>query len=332
MKAKFSSILTLLLAFVVQITFAQERSITGTVTDEDGLPLPGVNIVIKGTSSGVQTDFDGNYSIDASLGDVLVYSFVGLKTAEYTVGTSDEIDVVMTADSAQLDEVVVTALGIKREKKSLGYSSQEVSGEAVNTVKDVNFVNSLSGKVAGIDVSSSGTLGGSTNVVIRGYSSIYGNNQALFVVDGVPISNNNNNSSAQRAGGAGYDYGNAAADINPDNIESINVLKGGAATALYGSRAANGVIIITTKSGSRNKGIGVTINSSVTFNKYNEDTFPTYQKEYGAGYWIGVYHDDFYYKDDEPYALADWDGSYGAAFDENQISTPMGFFFPTIGR
>ena len=200
MKAKFSSILTLLLAFVVQITFAQERTITGTVTDEDGLPLPGVNIVIKGTSSGVQTDFDGNYSIDASLGDVLVYSFVGLKTADYTVGTSDEIDVVMTADSAQLDEVVVTALGIKREKKSLGYSSQEVSGEAVNTVKDANFVNSLSGKVAGIDVSSSGTLGGSTNVVIRGYSSIYGNNQALFVVDGVPISNNNNNSSAQRAG------------------------------------------------------------------------------------------------------------------------------------
>ena len=129
---------------------------------------------------------------------------------------------------------------------------------------------------------------------------------------------------------AGYDYGNAAADINPDNIESINVLKGGAATALYGSRAANGVIIITTKSGSRNKGIGVTINSSVTFNKYNEDTFPTYQKEYGAGYWIGVYHDDFYYKDDEPYALADWDGSYGAAFDENRLVHQWDSFFPQL--
>ncbi|MGA9590685.1 MAG: carboxypeptidase-like regulatory domain-containing protein, partial [Salegentibacter sp.] len=128
MKTKFSSILTLLLAFVVQMTFAQQRPITGTVTDEDGLPLPGVNVLIKGTSTGVQTDFDGNYSITAQPGDVLVFSFVGLETAEYTVANNDTIDVVLKQSSAQLQEVVVTALGIKREKKSLGYATQEVDG------------------------------------------------------------------------------------------------------------------------------------------------------------------------------------------------------------
>ncbi|MDX1602303.1 MAG: SusC/RagA family TonB-linked outer membrane protein [Salinimicrobium sediminis] len=332
MKTKFSGILTLLLALVVQITFAQEQlTVTGTVTDENGMPLPGVNVLIKGTTRGVQTDFDGNYAIEASQGEVLVFSYIGMKTAEFIFQDVPRIDAVLTPDAAQLDEVVVTALGIQREKKSLGYASQEVSGDAVNTVKDANFVNSLSGKIAGIDVKSSGTLGGSTNVVIRGYSSLYGSNQALFVVDGVPISNMNTNSSDQVSGRAGYDYGNAAADINPDNIESINVLKGGAATALYGSRAANGVIVITTKKGKgANQGIGVTINSSVTFNKYNEDTFATYQKEYGAGYWIGVYHDDFYYKDGEPYVLADWDGSYGPAFDPTRLVHQWNSFYPQL--
>ncbi len=331
MKTKFSGLLTLLLALVVQITFAQEQTVTGTVTDESGMPLPGVNVVIKGTTRGTQTDFDGNYSIKADQGEVLVFSYIGLKTAEYPIGDISTVDVVMEADAAQLKEVVVTALGIEREKKSLGYASQEVDGSAVNTVKDANFVNSLSGKVAGIDVKSSGTLGGSTNVVIRGYSSLYGNNQALFVVDGVPISNMNSNGGTQTSGRGGYDYGNAAADINPDNIASINVLKGGAATALYGSRAANGVIVITTKKGKgTNRGIGVTVNSSVTFNKYNPDTFATYQKEYGAGYWVGYYHDDFYYKNDEPYVLADWDGSYGPAFDPTRMVHQWDSFYPQL--
>ncbi|WP_026933541.1 SusC/RagA family TonB-linked outer membrane protein [Christiangramia echinicola] len=338
MKTKFSSILTLLLAFVVQMTFAQERTITGTVTDEDDLPLPGVNIVIKGTSTGVQTDFDGNYSINANQGDVLVFSFVGLKQAEYTVSNNDQIDVVMEADSAQLDEVVVTALGIKREKKSLGYATQEVGGEAVSDVPQQNFVNSLSGKVSGLSIKSSGTLGGSTNVVIRGNSSLTGNNQALFVIDGTPVSNLNTNSSDQRSGRGGYDYGNAASDINPNDIASINVLKGAAATALYGARAANGAVIIETKKGSKKKGIGVSIQSSLTVSNADKNTLPEYQKQYGAGY--GPYYGsaDGYFnlydisKDgtlDESTPFTE-DASFGAPFDSDRMIYQWNSIYPSL--
>ena len=253
MKTKFSGILTLLLALVVQFTFAQDKTISGTVSDVSGLPLPGVNILVKGTTNGTQTDFDGKYSINAKSGDVLSFSYLGLKTQEVTVGSSNSINVTMQEDASVLDEVVVTALGIKREKKALGYATQEVKGDAVSNVKSSNFVNSLSGKVAGLDIKSTGTLGGSTNVVIRGNSSMLGDNQALFVIDGIPVNNGNTNSSNQRSGRGGYDYGNAASDINPDDIESINVLKGAAATVLYGSRASNGVVMITTKKGSAKK-------------------------------------------------------------------------------
>ncbi len=253
----------LLLAFVVQISFAQQKIVTGTVTGEDGIPLPGVNIIIKGTSTGVQSDFDGNYSIEASFEDILVFSFIGLETAEYPVGLTKRVDVTLKAGSAQLDQVVITALGIKREKKSLGYATQEIGGAQVSDVPTTNFMNSLSGKVAGLNIKSSGTMGGSSNVVIRGSASLTGNNQALFIVDGTPISNDNTNTADQKSGRGGYDYGNAAADINPNNIASINVLKGAAATTLYGSRASNGVIIITTKRGSKGKGIGVSLSSSL---------------------------------------------------------------------
>lgn len=336
MKTKFSGLLTLLLALVVQISFAQEKTITGTVSDETG-PLPGVSIIIKGTTTGTQTDFDGNYSITASVGDVLQFSFIGMSTREVTVGASDVINVTLEADNV-LEEVVVTALGIEREKKSLGYSTQEVEGDAVNTVKDPNFVNSLSGKVAGIDVKSSGTMGGSSNVIIRGNTSMFGDNQALFVVDGIPISNLNSNSSNQRTGRGGYDYGNAAADINPDDIESVNVLKGGAAAALYGSRAANGVIIITTKKGKKSKGIGVTVNSSVTFNKFNPNTFTEYQTEYGAGY--GPFYDDptglFFLRDmnndgtDDLVVPSTEDASFGARFDPNLMVYQWDSFYPDL--
>ena len=338
MKAKFSSILTLLLAFVVQMTFAQEQTISGTVTDSDGLPLPGVNIVVKGTSTGVQTDFDGNYSISATQGDVLVFSFVGLKTAEYTVGDNDTIDVVMEADSAQLEEVVVTALGIKREKKSLGYATQSVDGAEVNTVPTQNFVNSLSGKVAGLNVRNTGTLGGSSNIVIRGNSSITGNNQALFVIDGTPVSNSTPNTTDQNTGRGGYDYGNAASDINPNDIASINILKGAAATALYGARAANGAVIIETKKGSKGKGIGVSVNSTLMVSNVNYETLPTYQKQYGAGY--GAY----YQSEDGYFNLYDVDGdgnldevtpftedaSFGAAFDPNRMIYQWNSIYPQL--
>lgn len=343
MKTKLSGILTLLLAFVVQVSFAQERTITGTVTDESGA-LPGVSVLIEGTTSGTETDFDGNFSIEASSGDVLRFSFVGMTTVTRTIGAESTINVTMVSQENTLDEVVVTALGIEREKKSLGYATQEVTGDQINTAKDPNFVNSLSGKTSGVDVKASGTMGGSTNVVIRGYSSMFNSNQALFVVDGVPISNNNNNTSDQTSGRGGYDFGNAAQDINPDDIESVNVLKGGAATALYGSRAANGVILITTKKGKDqgDRAIGVTINSSVTMNVFNPDTFNRYQKEYGAGY------SDYYYNAGGPrgggFLERDLDGdgilelttpstedaSYGAVFDENLLIYQWDSWYPEL--
>ncbi|WP_299397456.1 SusC/RagA family TonB-linked outer membrane protein [uncultured Gelidibacter sp.] len=339
MKTKFSGILTLLLAFFVQITFAQEKTISGTVSDQSGLPLPGVNIIVKGTASGTQTDFDGNYSISAKSGDVLSFTYVGLKAQEVTVGASNSINVTMQEDASVLDEVVVTALGIKREKKSLGYATQEVKGDAVSNVKSSNFVNSLSGKVAGLDIKTSGTLGGSTNVVIRGNNSIAGNNQALFVIDGIPVDNSNSNSSGQRSGRGGYDYGNAASDINPDDIESINVLKGAAATALYGSRASNGVVMITTKKGTAKKGLGVTISSSLTMGTADSSTLPTYQKKYGSGY--GPY----YSSDDGFFELYDVNGdgiddlitpftedaSYGAAFDPSLMIYQWTSIYPQLG-
>lgn len=338
MKAKFSKFLMLLLAFTVQMTFAQQQSVTGNVTDEDGLPLPGVNILVKGTNTGTQSDFDGNYSIEAAQGDVLVFSFIGLERAEYTVGATNMLNVVLKADAAQLDEVVVTALGIKREKKSLGYATQSVDGEAVSDNPSQNFVNSLSGKVAGLNVKSSGTMGGSTNVIIRGSSSLTGDNQALFVIDGTPVSNLNTNDSDQRSGRGGYDYGNAASDINPNDIASINILKGAAATALYGARAANGAVIIETKKGSKGKGIGVSVQSSLTVSNADMETLPEYQDQYGAGYSPGYDSEDGYFNLydvdgdgnlDETTPFTE-DASFGAAFDPNRLIYQWTSIYPQL--
>lgn len=326
MKTKFSGILTLLLALVVQITFAQEQKlITGTVTDDSGMPLPGVNVIVKGTTRGQQTDFDGNYSIEASTGEVLVFSFLGMKTAEYTVANNDNIDVVLQQDAAQLEEVVVTALGISREKRSIGYATQEVAGDDVSTVKTDNVINNLSGKVSGVQIKANNNFGGSANFLIRGVSSLTGNNQPLFVIDGIPISNNINNTAAQRGGSTGYDYGNAASDINPEDIASINVLKGAAASAIYGSRGANGVVIITTKQGKKGDA-RVTVSSSVTVGEIDKETFLEYQDEYGAGY--GPYYGSTGYFEDIDMngdGTADLvvptydDASYGAPLDGSVV-------------
>ncbi|MBG42563.1 MAG: SusC/RagA family protein [Aequorivita sp.] len=330
MKTKFSGILTLLLVLVVQLAFAQEKTISGMVTDDTGLPLPGVNIIIKGTSTGTQSDFDGNYTIDAAVGQTLVYSYVGFETQEIAVGASNKIDVTMQAGSV-LDEVVVTALGVSREKQSLGYSTQQVEGEDISTVKGNNFTNALSGKVSGLQIRRNNNLGGSTNVVIRGNTSLTGDNQALFVVDGVPISNRNTNDAAQtQARGNYYDYGNAASDINPDDIESINVLKGAAASALYGSRAANGVIIITTKKGKKSKGLGVTINSNATVGFVDKSTFAEYQTQYGPGYGDYFTFEDINGDgiDDQVENYVD-DASYGPAFDPNLFIYQWDSFDPS---
>ncbi|AEE19805.1 SusC/RagA family TonB-linked outer membrane protein [Dokdonia sp. 4H-3-7-5] len=279
MKTKFSGILTLLLAFVVQVSFAQ-LTVTGTVKDDTGVPLPGANVLLKGTNTGTQTDFDGNYSIEAEQGQSLVFTYVGFTDQTILVGTSSTINVTLAAGDA-LDEVVITALGISREKKSLGYSTQEVSGEEIAETRNPNALNSISGKVAGVQISNAtGNLGGSTRVVIRGASSITGENRPLIVVDGIPLDNSNYNSSTTQSGGGGRDYGDAGFDINPDDIATMNVLKGGPAAALYGSRALNGVILITTKSGKKGRA-EVTVNSGITFETVN--ILPKIQKLYGGG-------------------------------------------------
>lgn len=322
--------LACLVLFGFNLAQAQTMRITGTVTgSEDGMPIPGVSIVVKGTTSGAATNIDGKYELNvASNAEFLIFSAVGFKTQEVSIGGRSVIDIVLVSESVQVEELVVTALGITRQKKGLGYSTQEVKGEAINSVKSESFINSLSGKVSGVKITRNTNMGGSTNVNIRGNKSLTGTNQALFVVDGVPISNAVSNTTSQSQGGTGYDYGNAAADINPDDIESVNVLKGAAATALYGSRASNGVIMITTKKGAKKeKGFGITVNSNVTIGTIDKSTFPDYQTEYGGGY--GYYYEDpteqFWYRDvlgtgtNELVVPLTEDASYGAKFDKNLL-------------
>ena len=264
MKTKFNGIFTLLLALVVQISFAQEKMISGTVSDETGV-LPGVNIILKGTTSGVQTDFDGKYSIKAKSGDILVFSFIGMKTSERTVGASNSINVVMVSDNV-LDEIVVTALGASKEKRSLGYDVSTVSADRIKEGGETNIVNSLSGKASGVQITgSSGAAGASSYIKIRGNASLTGNNQPLFVIDGIPVTNEGGGGNV-----ASVALSNRMVDINPDDIESVSILKGGAATASYGSRAANGVVLITTKAGKFNSNMKITLNTGIEISSVNK--------------------------------------------------------------
>lgn len=305
--------------------FAQERTVSGKVKDpETGEGIPGVTVSIKGTSTGTITDVNGNYNITAPEGSILVFQGVGYVKSEVAVGAQSVIDFTLALDTKALEEVIITgALGVDRNKNELPYSAQKIDGEDISKIRDVNLVNGLSGRIAGVDVKRNNSMGGSTNIVIRGAKSLTGNNQALFVVDGVPIDNSNTNGGNQQSGRGGYDYGNASADINPDDIASYTVLKGPAATALYGSRASNGVVMITTKKGS--KGLGVTVNTGVTFGFIDKSTFVKYQKEYGGGY--GAYYEDdsgfFLSRDidgdgtDDLVVPTSEDASWGARFDPN---------------
>lgn len=317
----------LLLLAQLGSTFAQDRQITGKVTSsEDGSPIPGVSISVKGTSKGTTSVADGSYRISVGNGTTLIFSSVGFTSQTVAVGSQSVIDVKLAPSTSTLSEVVVTALGVSRDKKSLGYATQEVKGDQVSTAKESNFINSLSGKVSGVEIKRNNNMGASTNIVVRGFKSLTGNNQALFVVDGVPIDNSNTTSSSTAQGGGGYDYGNAASDINPDDIESINVLKGAAATALYGSRAANGVVMVTTKKGKKNQGLGVNVSMGYTVGSIDKSTFPKYQSSYGGGY--GNYYEDpshkFLYRDingdgvDDLVVPMSEDASWGAKFDPNK--------------
>ena len=262
----------------MQVTFAQEKTISGTVSDKSGV-LPGVSVVIEGSNKGVETDFDGKYSIEANSGDVFVFRYLGYETAKITVAASNIINVTLKEGGELLDEIVITAFGIKRSEKALGYSVQSIKGESMTEARESNITNAISGKIAGVQVTgTSGSVGASSRIVLRGNSSITGNNEPLYVVDGVPISN----SSFGNAGsGGGVDLPNGAADINPDDIETITVLKGPNAAALYGLRAGNGVIVITTKKGDASKKFSVSINTNVTMS--NPLLLPDYQNSYGQG-------------------------------------------------
>lgn len=279
------------LFFTVSIIFimtlniqSQEINVKGKVTDNTG-ELPGVSVLIKGTKIGTSTDFNGMYSIKAEKGATIIFSSLGFKTKEVQVN-SNTLNVVLEEDTNVLNEVVVTALGISREKKSLGYAIQEVDGDNLNKASESNVVNTLAGKVSGVQIQGTGNIGGSSRILLRGASSLTGNNQPLFVVDGVPIDNSNFGSGTQAYGdrddvSGNVDYGNAAQDINPDDIESVSVLKGANAAALYGARAGNGVILITTKKGKKTKGLGISINTS--FSLETAFDFPELQNQYGGG-------------------------------------------------
>jgi len=279
MKTKFLRVLSSFLLVFAFGFYAQAQTISGTVTDENGVPLPGASVVVQGTSDGVSTDFDGNYSINASSGDTLVFSFVGYTSQSVEVGSATTVNVTLSPDNA-LEEVVVTALGIKRSTKAVGYSVTQVDGGEISSNPSTNAINALQGKVAGVMITG-GAMGakGSSRVVIRGASSLSGNNQPLYVVDGITI-NNNNLGAAGMWGGT--DFGDGVSSINPDDVESVSVLKGGAAAALYGSRASNGVIIITTKNGLGSEGLGIEINSTAQFDMLNNSLWDA-QTIYGSG-------------------------------------------------
>jgi TonB-linked SusC/RagA family outer membrane protein len=330
MKLKLTRFLVLVFALISQLALSQEKNASGVVTDVSGLPLPGVNVVIKGTNKGTQTDFDGKFKIVAGEGDVLVFSYLGMKETERAA--SANMTIKLNDDSVKLGDVVVTALGVGREKKSLGYGTQKVDGDEVNKLPTTNFINSLSGKVAGLQVKTNNNLGGSTNIVIRGFKSINGNNQALIVIDGIPVDNSNTNSANQQSGRIGYDYGNAASDINPNDVESINVLKGAAATALYGSRAANGAIMITTKKGKAGQtGLGISFDSGVSIGTVDKSTFASYQDQYGQGYFGERYRTNYDINNDginDTSVRTSDDASYGPAYDPTKLVYQWSSFVP----
>ncbi|NLP58288.1 TonB-dependent receptor plug domain-containing protein [Lutibacter sp. B1] len=282
MKTKFNGFLTLLLALSVQISFAQVKTVSGIVSDASG-PLPGVTVVVKGTNTGTQTDFDGNYSIKASAGDILQFSFIGMHVTEKTVETANVINVLMQESAQALKEVVVTGLGIKREKQALGYAVSNVATEDLEQRSEGDVARVLSGKASGVQIQQqSGMSGSGTSIIIRGMNSFSGSNQPLFIVDGIPFSSDTN------AQGDFVDGNNGSSrflDLDPNNIESVNVLKGLAAATLYGTEGRNGVILITTKSGSSKGGpkkTEITVSSSLFLNEIA--SMPNYQNEFGGGY------------------------------------------------
>ncbi|MEZ4825441.1 MAG: SusC/RagA family TonB-linked outer membrane protein [Bacteroidia bacterium] len=307
MSLKLRMFIFIMSFFLMLQVQAQDRLVSGKVTAaEDGTALSGATVLLKGTTVGAFTDDQGRYQVRVpSTGGTLIFTFYGYDSQEIEIANQTTLDVQMVEEVNSLEEVVITALGVQRDKKALGYAVQELHGQELVDTKESNIVNSLSGKIAGVQVtSSSGAPGASSRIVIRGASSLLGNNQPLFVVDGIPLDNTQFSSSPRnstnepaigtRKGDEEQgvaDYGNAISDLNPDDIESISVLKGPTAVALYGSRAQNGAFIITTKSGKAQKGIGVTLSSS--YSLQTPLRLPEFQNEYGQGGYGLVDYPDY---------------------------------------
>lgn len=323
MKTKLRVLLTLLTALMMQISFAQQRTVSGTVNDEGGFPIPGVNVLIKGTTTGTQTDFDGKFQIQAAPTDVLVFSYIGMQTRE-AVAVTATLNVTLADQATELEGVVVTAFGIKRNPKDLGYSVSSVKTADITENSEPDLIRSLNGKVPGVNVNvSTGVAGASNQITIRGISSLTGNTQPLIVVDGIVYSNTQVTTSNMVEGGGGYE--NALSTLDPNNIASINVLKSTAASALYGSRAMNGVIVITTKSGSPSTNVSQKLSVQYSNGTYfdNIANLPEYQNTYGAG-------NNFQYSNSN--------GSWGPRFDSletiptwpNLLNAFPGRFGPTV--
>ncbi|WP_090882812.1 SusC/RagA family TonB-linked outer membrane protein [Pedobacter rhizosphaerae] len=282
MKIKLKITFMTMVIFCFLRVHAQTETVTGKVKDESGNAVPGISVKVKGTSVGASTNASGSFTIKTGNPSILVFTGIGYQSKEVIYNGQSNLSVSLTEDQQNLSEIVVTALGVKREKRNLTYSSQEVKGEQLTQSKEPNLVNALAGKVSGVQItSSSGTPGSSSRIVIRGANSLYGNNEALMVIDGIPV---NNDETGNLNSGPGT---NRIADLDPNIIESINVLKGGAATALYGSDGAKGVIIITTKAGALNKKPTLSFSSSFSFEK---PLLPEIQNKYSLGS-NGVYFD-----------------------------------------
>lgn len=296
MKLTFSKTLTALLLLVVQLSLAQEKTISGTVSDVTGVPIPGVNIVIKGTTTGTQSDFDGNYELTSSVGDIIVFSYVGLKTQEITVGASNTIDVTMQEDAESLDEVIVTAVGIQRKPDEITTAYENLKAEEINAANNPDAVQALAGKVTGLQINTINTgVTPTTQIRLRGTRSLTGNNSALIVIDNV------------------ISTATIFSNLDPEIIDNVTILKGPNGAALYGSRGGNGVIVVTTKKGSKQGGkISVGVTTSVTF----EDIafLPQLQDRYGKGYWGEVDAFD--------------QGSWGPEYDGSV--QPVGLPYPTF--
>ncbi|MBS1947658.1 MAG: SusC/RagA family TonB-linked outer membrane protein [Bacteroidetes bacterium] len=306
--------------------FSQTRQITGRVTDQQGQPVPYATIHIKGSKAGVFADENGFFTIKAKQGDVLVVSSTGIKNNEAQIGSENTVNISVSRNEATLQEVVVTtALGIKRNRNTLPYSAQQISGDDLNkSAVTMNPVSNLSGKISGLQITQENSMGGSTNVILRGIKSLTQSNQALFVIDGVPYDNANQSQ-------GGYDLGNAASDLNPDDIESVSVLKGAAASALYGSRASNGVVMITTKKGNKKKGLGVVASFGATIGSFDNSTLPTYQTEYGEGYAGSLgfsTYPTFFSATPVPVVETPNDAATGPAYDPTQMVYNWQSFMP----